>query len=332
MNSNDLDQLIQKFLAGNCTYEEKQFLVRWYANLPSEEAGDMDQVGKLIWAELKENALGNEEKRHHISHFSATVKIAASIVVLIGLTATGYFIGSNKNKIQRVFDSNRLISRINTSEKTEIVSLEDGSRISLQPNSELNYPEHFTDGLREVSITGEAFFEIAHDKTHPFVVHARDVITKVLGTSFTIRAYADEDVLVQVKTGKVSVTTLKGSIDTLVSNNEVFLTPNQQIVYDKAAEELVVSLAERPEIVEEVPLLNKKFSKAYVAEIFEALETAYKIDIQFNADDMAGCRVTTDFMSGDDDLYDHIRFICHAIGVKYTVHNTSIVIEGQGCK
>jgi len=330
MNSHDLDLLVQKFLEGNCTDKEKQFLLQWYANFPSKEADNMDEIGKMLWTELKEKAaLNPTEKQNRISHFSTVLKIAASVVLLIGLGVGSYFFISDTNTLQ---DAAGLISRVNKTGKIEILLLEDGSRISIQPNSEIRYPEHFTKDIREVHLTGEAFFEIAHDETHPFIVHARDVTTKVLGTSFTIKAYENEDVSVLVRTGKVSVTRADGTVNTIAQSEEVLLTPNQQIVYDRTTEKLNVSLAEKPEIVEEVPLLNKRFNKVPVTEIFEALEKAYKIDIQFDEEKMASCRLTTDIINVHDDLYDHVRFICHAIGVKYTVNDLAIVIEGRGCK
>jgi hypothetical protein len=74
-----------------------------------------------------------------------------------------------------------------------------------------------------------------------------------------------------------------------------------------------------------------KFVRTPVAEIFEALEMAYNADIQFDAEKIAHCRITTEF-SDDDDLYERIRVLCHAFGAKYSVEGMAIIIESNGCK
>jgi ferric-dicitrate binding protein FerR (iron transport regulator) len=89
-----------------------------------------------------------------------------------------------------------------THEKKEI-RLSDGSRIWLNENSMLQYPEKFTGNLREVQLQGEAFFEIARDENQPFLVNTGNSVTKVLGTSFNIRQSADKTIEIDVVTGKV---------------------------------------------------------------------------------------------------------------------------------
>src|SRR5690606_37685879 len=90
-------------------------------------------------------------------------------------------------------------------------------------------------GNREVKLTGEAFFEIKKDESRPFLVYAQGIVTKVLGTSFNIRArQGDEKIIVDVKTGKVAVFREKNS------NEEPYLlTPNQQVVYDLNSDKIV---------------------------------------------------------------------------------------------
>jgi ferric-dicitrate binding protein FerR (iron transport regulator) len=87
-----------------------------------------------------------------------------------------------------------------------MVMLPDGSHVYLNAGTRLKYPDHFSDSTREVYLEGEAFFEVAHDSLHPFIVQAGQIATRVLGTSFNVRAYTDEpDMVVGVKTGKVKV-------------------------------------------------------------------------------------------------------------------------------
>ena len=82
------------------------------------------------------------------------------------------------------------------------ITLPDESKVVLNENSTLSY--HYAGDIRKVVLSGEAFFDVAKDPRHPFVIQSEDVETKVLGTSFNIRAYPDEGkVKVSVKTGRV---------------------------------------------------------------------------------------------------------------------------------
>ncbi|MEL6844807.1 MAG: FecR domain-containing protein, partial [Bacteroidota bacterium] len=90
-------------------------------------------------------------------------------------------------------------------ESVQAFPLADGSTVWLNSASTLTIAADFGDSLRMVSLEGEAFFEIARDSLHPFVVLSEGIYTQVLGTSFNISAYKTEDLKVSVSTGKVSV-------------------------------------------------------------------------------------------------------------------------------
>ncbi|RYZ95824.1 MAG: hypothetical protein EOP47_25055 [Sphingobacteriaceae bacterium] len=102
------------------------------------------------------------------------------------------------------------------------ITLGDGTKIWLNGGSKLKYPETFRGKLREITIEGEAFFDVAHDADHPFIVHTGDITTQVLGTSFNIKAYPDEQLLkVDVVSGKVGIVP---SATAAVEFKTVFLT------------------------------------------------------------------------------------------------------------
>ncbi len=87
------------------------------------------------------------------------------------------------------------------------ITLEDGSVVTLNHGSTLQYPEQFAGNIREVSLDGEAFFEVAPNPDKPFIIHAGDANIEVLGTSFNVNAYPENvEVSVVVATGKVKVT------------------------------------------------------------------------------------------------------------------------------
>lgn len=103
------------------------------------------------------------------------------------------------------------------------VDLPDGSKVFMHPGSRILYPNHFVGDTRKVEFSGEAYFVIAHDADHPFVVTTKKCQTKVLGTEFDITAYEGRPEYVTLVTGKVSCRVNK-------DNQEVILSPGQQFV------------------------------------------------------------------------------------------------------
>lgn len=99
--------------------------------------------------------------------------------------------------------------------KTYDVTLSDGSQIKLNADSKLIFPVTFTGRERRVVLEGEAYFKVAKDKDHPFIVETRQVQTTVLGTEFNVKAYTDGTPVVTLFEGEVKVA-VKGEQDALI--------------------------------------------------------------------------------------------------------------------
>lgn len=101
------------------------------------------------------------------------------------------------------------------------ITFSDGSRVWLNAGSSVTYPVAFIGNERKVAITGEAYFEIAHDKTKPFILSKNEMSVEVLGTHFNVNAYDDEK--------DIKVTLLEGSVRTSIANGESsVLKPGEQ--------------------------------------------------------------------------------------------------------
>jgi ferric-dicitrate binding protein FerR (iron transport regulator) len=220
----------------------------------------------------------------------------------------------------------------NTTHRQQTVFLPDSSKVTLQPESDLKFSTAFNTANREVFLEGEASFEVTHNPKVPFVVFANEVTTKVLGTTFIIRAIKNEPrITVVVKTGKVSVYADPKKAATSTAANEIILTPNQQVVYDKKQNELSKTIVEKPRvIVPQEEVRRMRFEDAPLGEIFKALEKAYGVDIEFDEEQFSSCAMTT--VISDDDFFDRLDIICDAMGIGYTKEKDRIVISGAGCK
>ena len=106
------------------------------------------------------------------------------------------------------------------------ITLSDGTIVYLNAESELRYPVKFVGEDRQVYLSGEAYIDVVHDKTHPFVVDVKNSTVRVLGTSFDVRAYADED--------EVLTTLVQGSVRFSAGKESVILGPGEQAVLDKS--------------------------------------------------------------------------------------------------
>lgn len=120
------------------------------------------------------------------------------------------------------------------------LQLSDGTVVSLNSGTTLKYPEQFgLNGKRNVYLTGEAFFEVAKDKTHPFIVHANKVEVEVLGTKFNVSAYPENPT--------VNSTLVEGSIQMAEAENKsnaVLLMPNQMATWQNNSKKITTKFVD----------------------------------------------------------------------------------------
>jgi ferric-dicitrate binding protein FerR (iron transport regulator) len=217
--------------------------------------------------------------------------------------------------------------RSNDSDLAKTIVLEDGSSVVLQPHSVLQYPAHFEPHNRHVYLTGEAFFEVKKDARRPFLVHARELVTRVLGTSFRVRSFEREArTTVQVKTGRVSVSKVT---EAAAGQEAVVLMPNQQVIYERAEKKLTKSLVEQPAVLQPFDSYSFEFNDVPVREVFETLEKAYGIQIVYDDEALASCSIHATLT--DVPLYDKLKLICKGIQGTYEVIDSHIVITSKGC-
>lgn len=324
--------LLEKYERGNCTPEEKAVVEKWYNSLPHGDDAISEEAGERMWANI--SARNNLAKGSNVNWLSG---IAACIVLFLLAGAALLFynqqmsplaLGEEKS-VPAVPEHTFTKNFANTTANPQKIVLEDGSTIMLEPGSRVSYPSAFEIGSRSVSLSGEAFFNIQRDENRPFYVYTREVVTKVLGTSFTIKAHEkDREITVAVRTGKVHVFTNTG--DDEKRSTSVILTPNQQVVYNREEVEIAKKLVEKPEIILEKPtLFEMKYDGVEVTRIFKVLEENYGVDIQFEETTWKDCILTTKM--SDEGLIERVQIITKAIGATYSIEDAMITIHGKGC-
>ncbi|WP_417941634.1 FecR family protein [Flavobacterium sp. RS13.1] len=227
-----------------------------------------------------------------------------------------------------------LVEQTNNSNKPQIITLSDGSSVLLQPNSKLSYPKIFTGNQRKVYLSGEGFFEISKNPQKPFLVYANEIITKVVGTSFRVRAYSDQpNVEVVVRTGKVKVSSNEKAGN---SKQEFVLLPNEalRILRKDLIFSKISNITEDKSLVSNVgniEQLSFEFTDIPVGQIFRTIEQAYQIEIDFPEDKLKDCHLTTSL--SDQPLSEKLKIICKSIGneTSFEMNGNQIVITSQGC-
>jgi transmembrane sensor len=323
----EFDEILQRYHHDQCTPEEKALVETWL-NAIEKDAPSMPG-GKEHFA-LAEKMWAGVEQKVERRRFTAwpLVRVAAS-VALLALSLFMVFTYVKQKGSQHVAGGNeRMITYTNTGMETQKISFSDGSFVLVHPNSEVRYPEVFVGAIRAVHLSGEAFFEVAKDAKHPFMVYANEVTTKVLGTSFSIKAYkGQKEIVVAVKTGRVSVLSPGASSETIES--EVILTPNQQVTYNRTEGKVTKHLVENPDIIVPNPSRELLYRDEPVIHVFEALEKMYGVDIRYDERALAGCTITTEMT--DEKLFDRMDLICHVLGGHYTVEDAVIIVDAKGC-
>lgn len=347
---NQIHQLIERYLNNTITEEDKSELMKLIQSGQSSEFLK-DRIGETMIEELKRGLMPDVNERRKsekifysiLEHrrtvrkrkFINVFRYAASLAILcvVGLLLLYSANRSDPPQSTNVtLVPNAYVTIQNEGSNTKKIDLPDGSTILLEPGSKVRYNQKFKND-REIFLSGEAFFNVTKDAAHPFLVYANEVTTKVLGTSFRIKANNGErEIVVAVKTGKVSVFA-KSSNDEFqnADTEEITLTPNQQAIYKRTEHVVLKKVVEKPEVIVEQKALKSAYVNEQVIAILEALSKSYGVDIRYDEEALSDCTLTSDIIESEG-LYDQLDIVCSALGGTYTLENdASIIIKVNGC-
>lgn len=344
--------LLDRYLQGKCTDEEKRIVEELYGMLDKQDLEEINSreiniMEQKLWDRIHVD-ISNPEvvaapviepaKRRSTGMWTGIAAAVAGFLII-----TGYLFFKEETQVPIFLTpaSAQLVKECsNTSDKQEKIVFEDGSSVILEANSVLRYPEHFSAENREVTLEGAGFFQISKDASRPFLVYSKDVITKVLGTSFMVNTNASGKVTeVSVRTGKVEVSPVAGRLaivkGILGVDKVVLLTPNQKAIFSNDQKAFEKTLVSNPEPVyaiankadkEEVKDLFS-FNDAPLTDVISRFKKAYGID--FIIDDQALYNNTFTGDLSEQSLYNRLDFLCESIKASYEVSGTSIIIKNK---
>ena len=263
--------------------------------------------------------------------------IAAVFILVIG----GYYyfrLNDLNNHDDNLIDYGKnVIMEENNSTTNKLIQLEDGTKVTLNPHSIFYYPLHFNNVKREVALKGNAFFEVAKDPEKPFFVYANNIVTKVLGTSFTITTNPKtKEVSVSVHTGRVQVFEKNSASQStfnekVLTSNGVIVTANQEAIYSNKKNDFQTTLIPVP-----LPLQNVKekvklfeFDRAKLTDVINQIQEVYGVEVVLENENFNKCIFSGEL--NNENLFEKLDIICIAINATYEVSGTKILIKGKGC-
>jgi len=310
-------ELLDKYLAGNCTEVEKSIVESWfnkelrdsdYSILPDQ----LDKKSREIWSAIQVWQKNKQVDAPRKIKLWQIISAAVASVALIVLLNVVYFKSDQKH------DTATLNIVAPATKENNLIELPDGSMVILGKGSKLSFLKSFEGEVkREVYLTGKAFFDIKHDSSKPFVVHSGSVKTTVLGTAFDINAHAgSEEITVRVIRGKVNVSTQKANLGDLL--------PNKQIVYHVKTEQSVfanVNAQKEMRWTSQDMLLNDVTFEAICVQ----LEKRYGVKIHIDGEALKAKKSTIS-LTRNEDLDGFLQTICDFNDAKYLKEDNQITI------
>lgn len=196
------------------------------------------------------------------------------------------------------------------------VQLPDGTEVWLNAASSLKYSSAFKDRKREVTLSGEAYFEVAHRANQPFLVHTQDQVVEVLGTHFNISAYPDEE--------KQVSTLLQGSVKTSSKSAAVMLKPGQQSILNLKKEQLKVAEAD----IESVMAWKNGdfiFKDEDLSSVMKKVERWYDVEVVFQDVDPSKIKLGG-WVSRSKNISAVLKIIEPIAGIKVKIEGRRITV------
>ena len=332
------DELKHKFFCNQCTSEEHSQALQWMKSASSKEkSAFMDEhAGFIASGELKSNLqtdLAFEQveqkmktvkmaKRYKLV-FRRAMQVAAAIVLLIAGFYSYMMFSTDSEKIPVADVQVTFMEHKAEYGQQSNVRLSDGSQVKLNAGTKITYPEKFSSGKREIAIRGQAFFDVARDPERPFIINTGKLQVTVLGTSFDVNSFEDDNMSsITVMSGKVRVS-IDGRTETIL------LSKNEQLVYNKETISYYKQSVSAQETIAWIKGILR-FEDAPLTDVFRQLERWYNVEIRLSGNVEPVCTVSGQHKNeGLTSVLDALKF---SHGVQYTYVDDNVVINKIDCE
>ena len=323
-----IDELLMAYLLNELETSDIQKVELWLSESDENQAKYNDII--QIWDASQnvnefhfdaEKAWSKVSDKIESKPFYSTtwLRVAAAILVLFGAAATFY-------KTFSVVDTTELYAGA----EVKIDTLIDGSIITLNQKSSIKYLADFNEGHREISLEGEAFFDIERDESKPFIINLNQSKVTVLGTSFNIKSETnDELVRVFVKSGVVLFEYLPN--DSSSTYLSIELRAGDKVVFNKETHQLE-AMDEASTSNVDMYWINKElvFDGIALHKVAKILEVVYDVKITFTELQSKECLLTANFQNAEIDQI--MAVISTTFELELTQTDNHYVLKGLSCE
>jgi ferric-dicitrate binding protein FerR (iron transport regulator) len=333
VEQDQIRKILERYNEGQCTPEEAAVIEEWFNSIGDQYTSPKSELEVQADLSTVQRALMKQIQPAPRRFMRSWYYAAAAITVLVAAGAWFFqqrqqpatpvtpgqqpFAGNLAKSTRVITDG---VVTVNTPKGIqEQITLEDGSKIVLNAASKVRYPEHFSGKQRDIFLEeGEAWFDAAPGAENSFTVHAGNVTTVALGTTFNVRAYTHEQqITVALLTGKVKVTT--------ASQPFVILQPSEQARYDLRSLQLVKTIFDADEVTgwQKGYLI---FKDASYEQVRIGIENRYGVTI-INQSDKSDWTYTGNFRQ--ETLANVIETICLTESLSYTIGKDTILLKNK---
>lgn len=241
-----------------------------------------EEVAKLIEAAKRKEQFN---KSFNSTFFPPVfLRIAAAVVFIVGISIFWHY--TIDHRLLSFIDKKVMLEKSTKYGEESEFLLSDGSKLKLNAGSLVHFEKTFSGTTREVSLNGEAFFDVAKNKHKPFVIKTGKLQVTVLGTAFDVKSYEDDDY--------ATVTVTRGRVKVNSPEREYIITPNEQICFNKSTGELVKRNVDAADYIKWTTG-TLCFRKTQVKEMIRQLERQYDVKIKVNNPTILSRTVTGEY-------------------------------------
>jgi len=337
METNRIQDLLEKHIAFGCNQSEQEELAKLIESisddlLKPELLKLLEQYKPIIHIPKSEKEQKLREilnsgeptiKSHRKlkNYYKTVAAVAASVIILFSLGLFTQKLNNHNNERAMVIKA-PTVSPDRSTSYIRHLTLPDGTSVILKAGSTLHFPNQFAEKTREVTLKGEAYFDVKHMNSKPFIIHTGTVKTTVLGTAFDIKAWPDQkNVIVSVTRGKVRVE----------DNNRVLavLTVNQSVDYNLRNTDAKQQTVNAEETVSNWTKQDMVFERASFESIVQVLSKRYGTDITISNSQLASTQITSSF-SGTESLENILETLCIInTNTQYTIESGEVIITNK---
>lgn len=319
-------ETIKKVIDGTSSKENARWVAEWFSSTVEGQQflSDMLDRDMYLWEEefagqkrispiQSEIIFSKIDKEIRQKQFVRIARLVAAIVIpFIILVGFGIYLNSQVDLFGKSSYAEIYIPK---GENAQIL-FQDGSEAYLNADTKIRYPKKFGLTKRQVYVEGEAYFNVTPAKRRPFIVHAGNVGVKVLGTSFNVKAYEDEE--------KIEVVLDEGKIEFRTSGNQYALLPGQQLVYHKTNGESVVRNLSKSTNLSLWKNNIFYFHDTPLEEVLRMLERRY--DVSFEIKDEKALRYSYTITTCQTAITDILGELEKIAPVKFTFQKDKILV------